>query len=140
PTLQATDFEGNVVTIGADGRPKAIYFLAHWCPHCQDEVPVIQQLIDDGAKPDALDVYAVSTAVDAGRGNYPPQSWLDGEGFEPVVVRDDDTAAAFAGFGGSAFPYVVYLDGDHRVVARAAGNVGAEATTELWELTAATVG
>ncbi len=135
PTLVGTDFAGDEVTIEADGRPKAVYFLAHWCPHCQDEVPAVQSLIDEGLQPEALDIYAVSTAVDAGSGNYPPQAWLEREGFEATVVRDDDQGTAFASFGGTGFPYVIFLDGDNQVVARAAGNLEDAATTELWELT-----
>ena len=132
PTLTATDFSGNDVTIGPDGRPKAIYFLAHWCPHCQTEVPVVQDLIDEGSLPDGMDVYAVSTAVDRGRGNYPPQTWLEDEGFEPVTVRDDDASSALVAFGGSSFPYVVYLDGDNQVFARSAGSLAPEAIASLW--------
>ena len=137
PTLIATDFEGNEVTIEADGQAKAIYFLAHWCSHCQAEVPVVQQLIDDGQVPEGLDLYAVSTAVESGQGNYPPQSWLSGEGFEPTTVRDDATGSAFQAFGGSGFPYVVYLDGENKVVARSAGNMPGDAIVSLWESTVA---
>ena len=92
--------DGRWRCIEADGSPKAIYFIAHWCPHCQAEVPLVQGLIDDGRKPDALDIYAVSTAVDRGRGNYPPVDWLEEEGFTPIVVRDDDASSAFVEFGG----------------------------------------
>ncbi|MEM9134678.1 MAG: TlpA disulfide reductase family protein [Actinomycetota bacterium] len=140
PSLIGTDFAGDEVAIEADGRPKAVYFLAHWCPHCQDEVPAVQSLIDAGVQPDGLDIYAVSTAVDAGSGNYPPQAWLEREGFEPTVVRDDAQGTAFASFGGGGFPYVVFLDGDNQVVARAAGNLDDTATTQLWELTAGSLG
>lgn len=137
PSLVASDFEGNGVTIGADGRAKAVYFLAHWCSHCQAEVPLVQELIDDGAKPDALDVYAVSTAVDEDSGNYPPQTWFESEGFAPTTVRDDASSGAFSAFGGSGFPYVVYLDGDNRVVARSAGSLGRDEILELWSAAAA---
>jgi len=34
PTLEGQDFEGRPMSIEADGRPKAIIFLPHWCPHC----------------------------------------------------------------------------------------------------------
>lgn len=137
PSLTATDFEGKEITIGADGRPKAVYFLAHWCPHCQAEVGLVQELIDNGGLPDGLDLYAVSTAVDEGRGNYPPQSWLLDEGFEPITVRDDGASSAFTAFGGSGFPYVVYLDGENRLLARSAGQLDAETITNLWVETAA---
>lgn len=137
PTLTGTDFGGDDVSIGPDGRPKVVYFLAHWCPHCQEEVPVVQQLIDDGQVPDGLDLYAVSTAVDGGRSNYPPEAWLADEGFAPPTLRDDANSGAFRAYGGSGFPYVVYLDGDNRVLARSAGNLPADAILSLWAGTVA---
>jgi len=137
PTLVGTDFAGNEVTIEPDGRPKAIYFLAHWCPHCQEEVPVVQDLIDEGRVPEGLDVYGVSTAVDGSRGNFPPQAWLERANFTPVVLRDDDAGTAFQAFGGSSFPYVVYLDAENRVISRSAGNLPADSIVSLWEATAA---
>ncbi len=132
PTLVGTDFEDNTITIEPDGRPKVIYFLAHWCPVCQAEVPVLQQLITAGQLPADVDVYAVSTGVDRGQGNYPPESWLEREGFQPVTLRDDATSSAFAGFGGASFPYAVYLDADHKVIARSAGQVPEAQTVDLW--------
>ena len=140
PSMVGTDFAGEEVTIEADGRPKVVYFLAHWCPHCQEEVPAVQALIDEGLQPEDLDIYAVSTAVDAGNGNYPPQAWLEREGLTATVVRDDAQGTAFASYGGTGFPYAIFLDGDNEVVARAAGNLEDAVTTELWELTAATAG
>lgn len=136
PELTGTTFGGEEITIGGDGRAKAVYFLAHWCSHCREEVPVVQRLIDDGQVPDGLDLYAVSTAVDDGQPNFPPQAWLDGEGFAPTTIRDDADLSAFLGFGGQGFPYVVYLDGDNRVVARSTGNLPPETIAALWELTA----
>ena len=44
PTVEGADWEGNPVTIEPDGTPKILVFLAHWCPHCQAEVPVIQTM------------------------------------------------------------------------------------------------
>ncbi len=136
PTLVGTSFDGEEVTIGPDGTAKAIYFVAHWCPHCQEEIPVVQQLLDDGLKPDGLEVYAVSTAVESGQGNFPPEAWLQEEGFQPTTIRDDETSAAFAGFGGTGFPYVVYLDAENRIVARSSGNLDGPTTEQLWQTAA----
>lgn len=136
PTLTGTGFDGGEVTIGADGSPKVVYFLAHWCSHCQAEVPLVQQLIEDGRVPEGLDIYGVSTAVDSGQGNYPPSAWLDREGFGPTVVRDDADSSGYVAFGGGGFPYVVYLDGENRVVARSSGSLDADTIEQLWGLTA----
>lgn len=132
PTLIGSDFDGNEVRIEPDGRAKAIYFVAHWCPHCQAEVPVVQGLIEDGRQPDNLDVYAVSTAVDSTRGNYPPEVWLDKEEFSPIVLRDDSELSAYNSAGPAGFPFVIYLNADHQVVARSAGTLGAEQMQALW--------
>lgn len=136
PTLTGTGFDGSEVVIGNDGSPKVIYFVAHWCPHCQAEIPVIQGLIDDGKLPEGIDVYAVSTAVDQGRGNYPPSGWLLDEGFTSTVLRDDDAASALEAFGATSFPFAVYLDANNEVVARTAGSMDAVTIESLWQATA----
>jgi thiol-disulfide isomerase/thioredoxin len=136
PTLTGTAFDGSDVSIEPDGTPKAIYFLAHWCSHCQAEVPIVQRLIDQGQVPDNLEIYAVSTAVDRGRGNFPVSSWLEDEGFTPTVVRDDDASSALNAYGNGGFPYVIYVDGENRVLARSSGELGADAIASLWQVTA----
>ncbi len=140
PTLNGTDFDGNAFTIEADGNPKVVYFLAHWCPHCQREVPQVQSLIDAGQQPDGLEIYAVSTAVDRGRGNFPVSTWLDEEGFTPQTMRDNASSSALVAYGNGGFPYAVYLDGENRVLARSSGELGADTIASLWQATAGSVG
>ncbi len=140
PTVTGTDFADLPVSIENDGRAKAIYFLAHWCPHCQEEVPNVVELVEEGRKPDALDIYAVSTSVDPSRGNYPPVRWLDIEEFTFPVIRDSDANEAFAQMGGQGFPYTIYVDADNNIVARSSGTLGADAIAELWSLAAGSAG
>jgi hypothetical protein len=122
PTLTGTDQAGAPMTIGASGRPTMIVFLAHWCPHCQSEVPVIQEWVDGGGLPSGVDLVSVSTAIDPARPNYPPDAWLNREGWTaPVLVDADGTAAAAAGL--SAFPFFVGIDADATVVARTSGEL-----------------
>ena len=134
PTLTGNDQNGDPMTIGADGRPTMIMFVAHWCPHCQREVPVVQQWVDDGRLPEAVDLVSVSTAIDANRPNYPPDAWLADEGWTaPVLVDGDNTAAQAAGL--SAYPFFVAIDGDGTVVLRASG----ELTTDELDTIASTL-
>ncbi|MDA3039946.1 MAG: TlpA disulfide reductase family protein [Actinomycetota bacterium] len=136
PTFTGTTFAGEPLTLGPDGTPKVVYFLAHWCSHCQAEVPKIQEMIDADQLPDGLEIYGVSTAVDASRGNFPPESWLDVENFTPPTLKDDTGSPALQAWGGQSFPYVVYLDGDNRVIARSSGEIDDQQILELWALTA----
>ena len=133
PTITGTTFDEQEVTIGPDGTPKAVYFLAHHCQFCQAEVPVIQGLIDSGQKPDGMEVYAVSTSVlDRPNANYPPELWFNLENFTPLTIRDSANSQAFAAMGGVSFPYVVYMDGDNRVLNRSAGQLNEAVTLSLW--------
>lgn len=137
PTLTGTGFNDEQIVIEDDGRAKVIYFLAHWCPHCQAEVPRLVELIDSGAKPDDLDIYGVSTSVDASRGGaYPPAAWFDREGFDVPVIRDSPSNDAFNFFGGGGFPYAVYVDADNNIVARSSGELEPSTIQNIWEITA----
>ncbi len=135
PGLAGFSLRGEPLTITADGRAKAIYFLAHWCPHCQVELPKLVDLVDAGLVPDDLDVYLVSTAVDPTRGNYPPSDWFAAEGWDEPVLDDSTSAAAFRAFGGSGFPFGVYVDADNTIVTRTAGEMPPEAIAHLWSVT-----
>ena len=87
PTVVGTDFDGNEVSIQNDGRPKAVVFLAHWCPHCQAEVPSVQAWLNATGGIEGIDMYSVATAINSSRGNYPPWNWLSAEGWT-VPVSD----------------------------------------------------
>ncbi|HKA82654.1 MAG TPA: TlpA disulfide reductase family protein [Acidimicrobiales bacterium] len=122
PTLDGHDQSGAPMTISGDGRPTMIMFVAHWCPHCQREVPVVQRWVDDGRLPEGVDLVSVSTAIDPSRPNYPPDAWLADEGWTaPVLVDAANSAAAAVGL--SAYPFFVAIDGDGRVVLRASGEL-----------------
>jgi cytochrome c biogenesis protein CcmG/thiol:disulfide interchange protein DsbE len=134
PTLEGNDQSGAPMTIAADGRPTMIMFVAHWCPHCQREVPVVQQWVDDSRLPEGVDLVSVSTAIDPSRPNYPPDEWLADEGWTaPVLVDADNSAAAAVGL--SAYPFFVAIDGDGNVVLRATG----ELTTDQLDSVASTL-
>jgi thiol-disulfide isomerase/thioredoxin len=123
PSLDGVSFDGTPVTVTSDGTAKLVLFVAHWCPHCQREVPKVQQLVDDGAVPPNVRVVAVSTAVRPADGNYPPSAWLTKEGWTSPVLLDDQSSSAAQAYSLPAFPYGVYLDGQNRVVARTAGEI-----------------
>lgn len=124
PTLRGTSQDGEPMTIAADGRAKMIVFLAHWCPHCQREVPVVQKWVDEGNLPDDVDLLSVSTAIDSRRPNYPPDEWLEREGWtSPVLVDEDNSVAQTAGL--TAYPFFVAVDRDGRVALRTSGELTA---------------
>ena len=120
PTVEGTDFTGKPVAISADGRPKVLLFLAHWCPHCQAEVPVIQEWVNSGGLPDGVDLISVATGIDPNAPNYPPDAWLQREGWTAPVLVDPSNTVAQA-YGLPAYPYFVFVGPDGKVVARTIG-------------------
>ncbi|MFT7598010.1 MAG: thiol-disulfide isomerase/thioredoxin [Acidimicrobiales bacterium] len=136
PTVRGTDFSGNEQAIAADGRGKAILFLAHWCPDCQREVSLVVDLLA-ASRPEGFDLIAVSTAVDSGAANYPPNAWLATERWSDPIIRDSALSEGLRAYGGGGFPYVVYLDGDNRVVGRSSGELDEATIRRLWSLTIA---
>jgi cytochrome c biogenesis protein CcmG/thiol:disulfide interchange protein DsbE len=124
PEVTGADLDGSPVAIEADGRPKIVLFLAHWCPHCQEEVPVVQAWITAGGLPSGVDFVSVATAIDPNAPNYPPDAWLDREGWTAPVIVDPTNSVAQA-YGLSAFPFWVFVGPDGTVRARTVGSVPA---------------
>ena len=122
PTFSAPEQNSEIFQLEKNGNSKALLFLAHWCPHCQREVPVVQRFIDSNGVPPGIDVIAVATSIDRGRDNYPPQEWLQREGWSETQIYDLDREIGEA-YGLNAFPYWVFLDKDLNVLARRTGNL-----------------
>lgn len=131
PTITGEDWNGTETSITADGRPKIILFLAHWCPHCQTEVPEVNQWLDDGNLSDDVDLYSVTVMTDYNKSNWPPQDWLiAGDWQLPVIMDDGASSAAFA-YGVVSVPFYVVLDGNNSTLVRVSGGIGAEGLDTL---------
>lgn len=134
PTVSGADWEDNEYSIDPDGTPKIVVLLAHWCPHCQVEVPVIQKWLDDGGLPDGVDIYSVTVFTDRLRPNWPPQDWLEGEGWTVPVIMDDDIGTVATAYGMASTPMYVVLDGDNKVLQRVAGEIGVDGLNALSQI------
>jgi cytochrome c biogenesis protein CcmG, thiol:disulfide interchange protein DsbE len=137
PTLTGSNFAGDAVTMPAgDGNAKAIFFVAHWCPHCQREIPRLAEWLRTHDVPAGLDIDVVSTRVNEAPTNYPPSEWLAREGVGDLpVIADDGDSSAYDAYGAGGLPYVVYLDKDNSVVLRTEGEYrdDPEVYTDLFE-------
>lgn len=133
PVVSGEGFTGTQITTDGAGTPTLLVFLAHWCPHCQREVPLLVQWEKDGKTPTGVDVIAVATGTDPANPNYPPSEWLAREEFPalwPVIADSKDKAAANA-FGLSGYPYFVLVDAQGKVFKRASGEVAMDDLTAM---------
>lgn len=141
PTVAGQTFDGSDLPIDpADGRPKVLVFLAHWCPHCQAEVPRITEWIEAEGMPEEVDLYGVATATTSQRGNYPPGRWLSREGWPVPTVVDDEEGTVASAYGLSGFPFFVVVDAEGNVVERASGELTVEQFASLVDAAAAGTG
>lgn len=133
PIVSGKGFTGTEITTDGAGTPTMLVFLAHWCPHCQREVPLLVQWEKDGKTPTGIDVIAVATGTDPANPNYPPSEWLAREGFPalwPVIADSNDKKAANA-FGLSGYPYFVLVDAQGKVFKRLSGEIPMDELTSI---------
>lgn len=126
PVIDGKTFAGSSVTAPVAGEPTMIAFVAHWCPHCQKEVPLITEWAGEGGLK-GVQLVAVATATDKTQPNYPPSAWLSSVGWPGKVIADDTKSSAGKAFGVTGYPTLVFVDGEGKVRARMSGEQPVEA-------------
>ncbi len=131
PVLTGKGFTGNTIVTGP-GAPTLLVFLAHWCPHCQREVPLLVQWNRDGLVPSGVDVIGIATSSDPASPNFPPSEWLAREEFPALwpVMTDSGEKTAATAMGVSGFPFFVLLDSNGKVALRVSGEIEMQVLTE----------
>ena len=77
PALAGTSLiDGTPVRVANDGKPKVLLFVAHWCPHCQREVPLLAGDLHKTPLPAGVEMITISTGVDAAAPNTRRRSGL----------------------------------------------------------------
>ncbi|MGH2826920.1 MAG: TlpA family protein disulfide reductase [Actinomycetota bacterium] len=123
PEVSGRSFDGTKVAVSNDGVAKVVVVGAHWCPHCQAEIPRLQEWIDRQGMPEDVELVTLSTAVDPGQPNHPPSQWLEREGWTAPVIADDASGTTSKALGTSGFPFFVFVNADGTVHSRFAGEL-----------------
>lgn len=139
PVLVGQDFDGRTVRVNAvSAGPTMVVFLAHWCPHCNAEIPRLLELRDQGRFPEGLNVVGVSTAQTPGQPNFPPSQWIDSTGWDFPTIADGidlerEVMIAADAYGVNGFPFVALVGDDGTVRARWSGERNPDEIVELIE-------
>lgn len=132
PEVSGTTVTGEDVTIGSPGKAQVIVFLAHWCPHCQAEVPRVVAHLAENPLPDDVEVFGVATSTAENRPNYPPSEWLEREKWTfPTLDDGDNTVQGL--YGLTSFPFFAAVDDQGVVVARGSGELTTDEFDQLVE-------
>ncbi len=140
PTIAGADYNGKKVTIapGKDG-PLMIVVMAHWCPHCNREVPLLVQWQQSGKVPEGLDVVGISTAVNPDRDHYPPSTWLsETMKWTWPVIADDEAQDAALAVGTTGYPFLVFVDAKGNLIRRVSGELPIDVIQQFADEAAAT--
>lgn len=126
PVVTGETFDGEQLTIGPDGNAKIVVMLAHWCPHCQAEVPVVQDWVTSGGLPEGVDIYGVTVLTNRLRdgSTWPPDEWLDDEGWTIPTIKDDQASSIVNAYGMTGTPTYVVLGPDNENLGRISGEIG----------------
>jgi thiol-disulfide isomerase/thioredoxin len=133
PSIHGQSFNGAPVVIEPNGHRKVIVVAAHWCPHCQAELPRLTEYLRQHPAPADLELFVVATDTSSSRPNYPPSEWLFSLGWPTPMLADDEQADAGRALGVSGFPYFVVVDAHGHIVSRTSGEIGADAFAALIE-------
>ena len=131
PSLSNIGLDGATMTIAADGRAKAIVILAHWCPHCQAEVPRIVDWLAANTVPEGVDLVALTTNISATQTNYPPSAWLEREGWTVPTMIDDANSTGYVALGAMNFPGWVFVGADGKVQLRTTGEISMDSFSQM---------
>lgn len=131
PRISGVGLDGQPIDLGPADGPMAIVVLAHWCPHCQAELPGLADYIGQGAVPSGVTVVGVSTAIDPVRPNYPPSAWFEREGWTQPTLTDDAGNTALQALGINNFPGFVFVAADGTVAHRLTGEIGVDQFSQV---------
>ena len=131
PEVTGPGFDGELLTF-ANGEPRVVVFLAHWCGHCQAELDELGAWLAAGnTLPAGVAIQSISTREAPDAANYPPEKWLAAEGWEHPVMVDDTAETLAQAFGLSGTPMWVAINAEGTVVARVSGTQGPETIVAL---------
>lgn len=114
PVFTAQTIGGGDVSVGdGDSRATLLVFFATWCPHCQNEAPIISDLAREYE-----DLRVIMVGIDSQDGPQEVQEFVQSYGIEGPAVYEPSLGQEYQVSG---YPTVYVLDGNGEVVAANSG-------------------
>jgi cytochrome c biogenesis protein CcmG/thiol:disulfide interchange protein DsbE len=126
PEINGADFDGNARAINANGNGKLIVALAHWCPYCNQELPVLGDWYSAADLPANVEVILLNVFTDPTRDNFPPSTWLAQSSWSGPVIADDAAGSLASALGIASVPYNLLVTPEGTVTGRITGGLSVE--------------
>ncbi|MEO6866837.1 MAG: TlpA disulfide reductase family protein [Gaiellales bacterium] len=123
PAITGRGMKNQTTELVEKGEPTVIMVMAHWCPHCNVELPKVLDWSKKEGKTKGVRLVALSTAAQKGQADFPPGEWLAKEGWKFDVIFDDEADSASETLGVKGYPFVIFVDKDGKVSKRASGEM-----------------
>lgn len=138
PTVTGESLDGEQLTIGPGENAKIVVMLAHWCPHCQAEVPIIQNWVESGGLPEGVDIYGTTVLTNRLQDGdtWPPSEWLASEGWTIPTIKDDQAGSIVEAYGMQGTPTYVVLGPDNENLGRLSGEIGVDGLNAIANIAA----
>ena len=136
PYIEGTALDGDREIIFDDSditlnQNTIVIILAHWCPHCRNEVRELSKYFNETEMPKNVRITSLATSIDASRTNYPPHDWFEQEDWPIPVIVDTIESDIADSLGVNIFPFFVVIDENGIVKLRLAGRIGTDAIEHL---------
>lgn len=124
PIIDGQNFKGKPVRIGGPTKlPTMVIAGAHWCPHCNEEIPQVSAWLAQDGQGDSFTPVLLSTAVARGQSHYPPKLWVLAVSWTGAIMADSPSDQAAIALGVAAYPTFILLNADGTVFQRFSGQV-----------------
>jgi len=121
PSFSAPGLDGKTVS-WEPGQPTVLTIWAAWCPHCQVELPVLDQVKDSYP---AVQTLSIVTAQGQNPGPSPEEFVKDNDITIPVAV-DDAGKDLMNAMGVQGFPTLYFINPDGTIRSKAGGEPSEE--------------
>ncbi|MFN0275148.1 MAG: TlpA family protein disulfide reductase [Chitinophagales bacterium] len=123
PDISLYDMNGNKVSIadlGKSGKITIFNFWATWCTPCKKELNNIADIYPDWQAD--YDVQIIAVSIDDAKTKANVKSYVDGQGWEYLVLMDDNKELHRM-LNGQAVPFTVIVDQSGKIVDKHSGYV-----------------
>ncbi|MBC8173043.1 MAG: TlpA family protein disulfide reductase [Chitinophagales bacterium] len=123
PDITLFDVDGNKVSIselGKSGKIVVFNFWATWCTPCKKELNNIADIYEDWQAD--YDVQIVAVSIDDAKTKANVKAYADGQGWEYLVLLDDNKELQRL-LNGQTVPFTVVVDQNGMIVEKHSGYV-----------------